>query len=614
MPTVDELAAICRSWTPYSLAAFYEWVFAEQKWTLPAHFWPVCLALTDMRIHNFQLIIGPGCGKAVSYDTNILTTEGWVSARDIKVGQKVRTPDGGSALIKGRIEQPISMLYRVVLEDGRSAVVNGEHLWKVCTRTKDKMSGKYKFVLKTTKELLKYKGWSAKRLYLPFCEPISFSPVDISIPAYTLGCILGDGHIGQTGSPRVVSHEKEIFEYIKKDLEGSPFNFSQHISHNFTQAGITGCASELKQLGLAPSRSESVFVPAKYKYNTLEIRWDILRGLMDTDGTVDSNGCISFTSTSYQLARDVQEIIWSLGGYAKIGTIKKPFYTNKKGEKIQGQNAYNVFIRHPWTHKLFTMKRKIERTKIAKYTNQLKLRIKSIEEISENESVCISIDHPDGLFLIDDYIVTHNSQMLSVIFPTWLIGHDPAMTVLGISGGEALMQGFQQAAGRLIESSPAFLASFPNVKPDKSAGWSSERGLFVTGHPPGVPDANYLAAGMNSTYVTGMHAKTLIVDDLHNKENSSTAAQCQKVKETYYNTIIGRADPMGARIIVAGRRWSTEDVYGSLIDSEDFVTLRLPFMREGEKQLYFDVYVPDGMDCVFTDRKVHCGDGEIISV
>lgn len=206
------------------------------------------------------------------------------------------------------------------------------------------------------------------------------------------------------------------------------------------------------------------------------------------------------------------------------------------------------------------------------------------------------------------------SQMLSVIYPAWLIGHDPAQTILGISGGEKLMQGFQQAVMRIIESSPAFLSSYPKIQPDKGSGWSSERGLFVTGHPPGIPDANYLATGVDSLHLTGRHARTLIIDDLHNKENSSTADACAKVKESYFNTILGRADPMGARFIVAGRRWSTEDIYGSLIESESFVTLRLPFIRDGAKQLYYDVYVPDDVDCVFTDRRVHCGDGKIISV
>ena len=206
------------------------------------------------------------------------------------------------------------------------------------------------------------------------------------------------------------------------------------------------------------------------------------------------------------------------------------------------------------------------------------------------------------------------SLLLSTIYPAWLIGHDPTQTILGISGGESLMQGFQSSVMRIVESSPAFTESFPDVRPDKGAGWSSERGMFVTGHPPAVPDANYLAAGINSTYLTGKHAKVLIIDDLHNRENSSTADQCKKIKQSYYDTIIGRADPMGAKFIVAGRRWSTEDIYGSLINNGSFVTLSLPFFRDGSKSLYFDVTVPDDLECVFTDRKVLCADGEWVSV
>ena len=33
------------------------------------------------------------------------------------------------------------------------------------------------------------------------------------------------------------------------------------------------------------------------------------------------------------------------------------------------------------------------------------------------------------------------SQFLSVCIPAWYIGHDPNVTILGISGGEALMLG-----------------------------------------------------------------------------------------------------------------------------------------------------------------------------
>jgi hypothetical protein len=203
------------------------------------------------------------------------------------------------------------------------------------------------------------------------------------------------------------------------------------------------------------------------------------------------------------------------------------------------------------------------------------------------------------------------SQFLSITVPAWLIGRDPNTTALGISGGEALMQGFQKAAMSIVEQSPHWKRVFSDVKPDKAAGWSTEGGMFVTGRRPGIPDASYLACGIDSKYLTGKHGRLIIIDDLHNEENSSTAEQCEKVVLKYAKTIVGRADPMGARFIMAGRRWHTDDIYGQLKNS-DWVVLELPAEREGSHRLFYDVYVPDGMQCVFTDGHCRLSDGTLV--
>lgn len=205
------------------------------------------------------------------------------------------------------------------------------------------------------------------------------------------------------------------------------------------------------------------------------------------------------------------------------------------------------------------------------------------------------------------------SQLLSVCIPAWVIGHHPDVSVLGISGGEALMQGFQEAVMDLIQSSVAWKAIFPEVKPDKQRGWSTTGGMFVTGRKPGLPDANYLAAGIDSKYLTGKHGKLIIIDDLHNEENSATADQCERVVQKYAKTIIGRADPMGARFVMAGRRWHTDDIYGKLKDS-DWVVLELPHERPGVTKLYYDVSIPDGLQCVFNDGKCLLPDGTFYSL
>jgi hypothetical protein len=64
---------------------------------------------------------------------------------------------------------------------------------------------------------------------------------------------------------------------------------------------------------------------------------------------------------------------------------------------------------------------------------------------------------------------------------------------------------------------------------------------------------------------------------------------------------------------MAGRRWHEDDIYGKLKGS-DWVVLELPHERPGVKQLYFDVHVPDGMECVFTDRHCLYPNGELVKV
>lgn len=203
------------------------------------------------------------------------------------------------------------------------------------------------------------------------------------------------------------------------------------------------------------------------------------------------------------------------------------------------------------------------------------------------------------------------SQFLSVCIPAWLIGHDPNSTILGISGGEALMQGFQEAVAELIQYSPAWNQVFPGIRPDKQRGWSTTGGIFVTGRRPGIPDASYLACGIDSKYLTGKHGKLILIDDLHNEENSSTADQCERVVQKYAKTIVGRADPMGARFIMAGRRWHENDIYGQL-KGTDWVVIEVPHERPGVTKLYADIYVPEGLECVFTDKKCRLPTGELV--
>ncbi len=193
------------------------------------------------------------------------------------------------------------------------------------------------------------------------------------------------------------------------------------------------------------------------------------------------------------------------------------------------------------------------------------------------------------------------SQLLSICYPTFAIGRNPNEAILGISGAEALVQKFQKASMSIIENNKAFKEYFPDVRPNKKVGWSTDTGANVTGRTLDIPDPSFWGAGINSATVVGAHASIIILDDIHNAENSATDAQCKKVLDLYSSTIVGRAQSTGARFILAGRRWHVNDLYGELQKDLDWVTVIIPAERQGEERLYAEVIVPSDLECIFSE-------------
>lgn len=193
------------------------------------------------------------------------------------------------------------------------------------------------------------------------------------------------------------------------------------------------------------------------------------------------------------------------------------------------------------------------------------------------------------------------STLLGVAVPTWFLGNDPTLTVLGVSAGEKLIQKQMHASMEILQHSPEFHELYPAVRPDMQAGWSLQSGLYVTGRALGDQDPSYFGAGLASKALTGVHAKRIIWDDLHDETNSRTPDGRAQVVDMTYRTLIGRADPQGARYIAIGRRWATDDLYGRLIASGQWVVMHLPAMRRGESRLWWDVYVPADLECIFSE-------------
>jgi len=193
------------------------------------------------------------------------------------------------------------------------------------------------------------------------------------------------------------------------------------------------------------------------------------------------------------------------------------------------------------------------------------------------------------------------SSLLSSVYPAWELGHDPSLTILSVSAGERLPQGFMAATAQIITHDRTWKELFPEVRPSSELGWSRQNGLYVTGHHPSDPDASFVSIGLSSMALTGLHARLHIYDDLHDRNNSATPDGRAQVIRTYYDTLMGRADPRGCRRVAAGRWWAEDDLYQEWIKSGDWVVLQLPASRPGQSRLWYDVYVPKNFQCIFTE-------------
>lgn len=81
-----------------------------------------------------------GSGKALTMDADILTPNGFVKMREIKVGDVILHPSGGYQVVRAIPFHDIDVAYKITFSDGTEVKCNKEHLWKVRTNQSEEWS------------------------------------------------------------------------------------------------------------------------------------------------------------------------------------------------------------------------------------------------------------------------------------------------------------------------------------------------------------------------------------------------------------------------------------------------------------------------------------------
>ena len=428
-------------------------------------------AIEVLRDGQSVLVAAPtGTGKALEVSTPVLTPFGWKPIAEIRVGDAVIGAHGKPITVLGVFPQGKRPAYRVTFSDRTSVVCDIDHLWTVNTKSR-RFEGMPWRVL-TLRQILEegLTDGGGRRHFIPVVKPVEFCQPEVQrdtslsgmrqetgitqrelaatlgssqgyiaqrelgnkivteeyqqavvdalnevgplprLDPYLLGLLLGDGCFS-TAVPQFTSADDELIDEVKRLLprgamlrKSSSRPYDWLISSNpiNTRNPVT---TELFKLRLLGHRAETNFIPQEYKFASIADRIAMLQGLLDSDGSIDERGLIEYSTVSPILAEDVTFLIRSLGGRTRI-----------KEKPTNGQLSYRLHISMPDSIPPFRLTRKAIRCRSAK--KYLPTRaIDTVEAIGEAEMVCISVDAPDGLFVINDFIVTHNTVVAE--FAIW---------------------------------------------------------------------------------------------------------------------------------------------------------------------------------------------------
>lgn len=352
-------------------------------------------------------------GKSQPIDTPVLTPYGYVPIGTIKEGDQVFGDDGNPHTVIGVFPQGNQPTYRVYLNDDSSTLCSKDHLWDVRTSSGKNRETDYETM--TTADVSKILH---RFVHIPMCKPVEFQSRPLAIDPYVVGVLLGDGEMGQY--IRFTSEDdfivKEVQARIGKQANVVKYNSKLKYGITTTPGKPNPILTAAQKIGMIGCGALEKKIPDDYLYSDIDSRKALLAGLLDTDGYIDRNSCVSFTTISPQLADGVVFIVNSLGGTAKIRT-KKTSYKDFEGKKVSGQLSYNVWIKI--SECPFFLPRKRARWRdpetMQKQAHRL---IKKIEYVGEMQSVCISLDYEKKLYLTNNFIVTHNSHGAARI-ATW---------------------------------------------------------------------------------------------------------------------------------------------------------------------------------------------------
>lgn len=338
--------------------------------------------------------------KGLGQNVPVLTPNGWVRNGDIAPGDFVVGQNGGPTMVQGVFPMGNKKVFEVEFEDGAIVECSDDHIWGVYEYSDGRRLSRKDIQLKDFKSLRLNTGSKQFRYSVPVVEPVEYTiKVDVPVHPYIVGVLIGDG--GLTQGPRFSTGDEDIAKRVESLLpENHTLSRHSDIEYRIVNKNGENIVSKLIANSGLNVTSKDKFIPQDYLYASIDDRLELLKGLMDSDGT-PARGHGSFTTVSEQLCNDFVELCRSLGGVPTT-SVHNSWYCD-----TEYLNKYMICPRVNFNP--FWIERKASKWKPHK--RSLKRTIVDVRETDRTEYMtCIKVSNDDGLYVVNDYVVTHNTD------------------------------------------------------------------------------------------------------------------------------------------------------------------------------------------------------------
>jgi superfamily II DNA or RNA helicase len=313
-------------------------------------------------------------------------------------------------------------MYRVVPVKGEPFTCNGDHvlvLHQSDKRWKNERSlpvNRFGWIEITVDQYMKSSAYFQQTSKL-VRTGVAFPEADQPVDPYFLGVWLGDGTSTQ---PVVTTPDSEVVDFLQRycDEAGLRLSRSSYPERcpSYRLCGLDSRPNTLlQQMRAIGLLRDAKFIPRPYLIASRQQRLRLLAGLVDTDGYVH-HGFIEITQKSSDIAQAIVFLARSLGFGVTHRIVSKACQTGAAGL----YSRINIFGSDLDQIPCLVARKQCAPRKQIK--NAMHDGIQEIIPLGDGDYYGFELEG-DGLFLLGDFTVTHNTRLMQEFIKECLI-HD----------------------------------------------------------------------------------------------------------------------------------------------------------------------------------------------